>query len=172
MKAHRGRALLGLVLAAAGILALMRFFGPAKSLDRLPWYTAAEASSLLESLGPEGRARYLRNEWLDMGFVLIYSAFAVIAMGRVWERRLSARAVRLGQGLCLLPGLFDFAENSLVISALSRYPAGLDARISWLCLATPAKWLAVAAMIAAILAGAALDVLSPRAAGPDVLKTR
>ncbi|MDD5303181.1 MAG: hypothetical protein PHS14_08730 [Elusimicrobia bacterium] len=162
MKDSRGKALLGLALAAAALGALMGVVGPARSLDKLPWYTATEAVKLLADLGPEGRGRYLRNECLDLVFLLVYSAFAFIATGRLWEGRLSAPAVRGGQYLSLLPGALDLAETSLVISALAGYPGGLTAKIGWLCLATPAKWLAASLLILSALCGAALSLRGPR----------
>lgn len=163
MKISRGRAVLGLVLAAAALAAVMGSIGPAKSLDRLPWYTAPQALKLLADLGPEGRARYFRNECVDLVFLCAYSALACVATGWIWERRLSPAAVRRAQLLSLLPGLFDLAETALVLSALSGYPDGLAAKIGWLCLFTPAKWLAAAALLASALCGAALNAARPKA---------
>lgn len=162
MNISRGKALLGLLLVGAALISLMGAFGPARTLDKLPWYTAPEALKLLQDLGPEGRLRYLRNEWIDLAFLLVYSAFAFIATGWIWEGRLSAPAVRRAQYLSLLPGVFDLAETSLVIAALSSYPAGLTAKIGWLCLATPAKWLAASALVVSALCGAALGFWRPR----------
>ena len=118
--------------------------------------------NLLSDLGPEGRLRYLRNECLDLGFLFVYSVFAFIATGWIWEGRLSAQGVRRGQYLSLLPGLVDLTETSLVISALRGYPSGLPAKITWLCLATPAKWLAAAVLVASALGGTALNYLGPK----------
>lgn len=162
MAITRGKSLLGLLLLAVALVALMGAVGPARTLDKLPWYTAEEGLKLLADLGAEGRLRYLRNEWLDLGFLFAYSAFAFIATGWIWEGRLGAPAVRRGQYLALLPGVFDLVETSLVISALSGYPEGLTAKMSGLCLATPAKWLAAALLIVSALCGAALNVWKPK----------
>lgn len=150
------------MLAAAALVALMGGFGPARTLDKLPWYTATEGLDLLSDLGPEGRLRYMRNESLDLGFLLVYSVFAFIATGWIWEGRLSAPAVRRGQYLSLLPGVIDLTETSLVISTLAGYPGGVPAKISWLCFATPAKWFAALLLIASALCGAALNFLRPK----------
>lgn len=160
LKSSRGKALLGLLLVAAALAAVMGKIGPAQSLDRLPWYTAPKALTLLADLGPEGRARYVRNECVDLVFLCVYSAFAYVATGWIWEGRLSPPAVRRAQRLSLLPGLFDLAETTLVLSALSGSPDNLTAKVGWLCLLTPAKWLAAAALVAFALCGAALNLRS------------
>lgn len=164
----RAKALLGLFLLAAALAAAMDVVGPSRTLDKLPWYTAEQAAALLSDLGPEGRRRYLRNELLDLGFLAVYSAFAFLATGALWERRLSGRALRRAQGLSLLPGLLDLAETSLVLSALTGGPASLPAKIGWLCLLTPAKWLSGAVLAASALAGAANMVIctSPHRRSP------
>lgn len=76
-------------------------------------------------------------------------------------------ALRRARRLALLPGLFDLAETSLVLSALAGYPESLPAKIGWLCLLTPAKWLAAAALAASALAGAALRVGRPSPPLPE-----
>lgn len=154
--------MLGLLLVAAVLVSLMGAFGPARTLDKLPWYTAPQGLKLLADLGPEGRRSYLRNECLDLAFLLVYSVFAFIATGWIWEARLSAPAVRRGQYLSLLLGVIDLAETSLVISTLAGYPEGLAAKISWLCLATPAKWFAASVLILSALGGAAFNFRKPR----------
>lgn len=151
----RAKALLGLFLLAAALGAAMSVVGPSRTLDKLPWYTAEEAMTLLSDLGPEGQRRYLRNELLDLGFLAAYSAFAFLAAGLLWESRLSPTALRRAQGLSLLPGLFDLAETTLVLSALAGEPSRLPAKVGWLCLLTPAKWLAGAVLTVFALAGAA-----------------
>lgn len=156
----RGRSLLLLALAAAGLLAAMAAVGPPRSLDRLLWYTPDEALALLSALGPEGQARYLRNELIDLAFLCVYSAFAFIAAAPLWERALRPGGLRLARGLCLLPGALDLAETSLVISALTGDPAALPAKLRWLCVATPAKWAAAAALAVFAAAGAVNMVIS------------
>lgn len=157
----RAKALAVLLLLAAAIGAAMVRVAPPRTLDRLPWYTAREAAGLLEDLGPDGRRRYAANERLDLGFLAVYSAFAFLATGLLWEGRLSEPAVRRARRLALLPGLVDLAETSLVLSALAGYPESLPAKIGWLCLLTPAKWLSAAILAASALAGAALRFVRP-----------
>lgn len=150
-----GRALLALAALAACILAAMAAVGPAHTLDKLFWYTAEDATALLSGLGPDGQARYLRNELLDLAFIAVYSAFAFLAAGPLWGSRLSPRALRAVRGLVLLPGLLDLVETTLVISALTGAPEALPAKVRWLCAATPAKWSAAAVLLVCALAGAA-----------------
>lgn len=161
---RRGLALLLLALAAAVLLAAMAAVGPAFSLDRMLWYTEDEARALLSALGPDGQARYLRNELLDLAFIGVYGAFSRLAVGALWGGVLNGRALRLAQGLALAPAALDLAETSLVISALTGPTASLSAKLSILCLATPAKWAAAAALLLFALAGAANMVISGCAA--------
>jgi hypothetical protein len=154
----RAKSLLVLLAIAAAIVVLMGVVGPSRTLDKLPWYTAEAGLKLLSELGPEGRLRYLRNEFLDLLFLLAYSVLAFIATGWLWDDRLSAPALRRAQCLALIPGAIDLAETSLVISALIGYPDRLSAKIGWLCLATPAKWLAAAILVFTSVCGAALKL--------------
>lgn len=160
----RAKALAALAALAAVILAAMAAVGPAASLDRLPWYSVDEALALLSALGPDGRARYLRNELLDLAFIAVYSAFSYLAAGALWEAALPSRALRLARALTLLPGLLDLAETTLVLSALTGDPAALPAKAAWLRLATPAKWAAAAALAIFAAAGAANMIISRVAA--------
>lgn len=150
----RGKALAALAALAAVILAAMASVGPAFSLDRLPWYTADEAMALLSALGPDGQARYLRNEVLDLGFIAVYSAFAFLATGALWEGTIPPRGLRAARALALLPGLLDLVETSLVISVLTGDPGAVPGKVAWLVRATPAKWASAAALVAFALAGA------------------
>lgn len=163
----RGKALAVLFLLAAVLGAAMVRVAPPRTLDRLPWYTAREAGELLADLGPDGRRRYAANERLDLGFLAVYSAFAFLATGLLWEGRLSGPAIRRARRLALVPGLFDLAETSLVLSALAGWPESLPAKLGWLCLLTPAKWLSAAVLAASALAGAALRFGRPGLSPPQ-----
>lgn len=160
----RAKALVALAAAAVAALAAMRAVGPPLSLDRMPWYTADEAMALLSALGPDGQARYLRNELLDLLFIAAYSAFAFLATDALWESVLPPRGLRAARAFSLLTGLLDLAETSLVISVLAGDPASIPAKLRWLCPATPAKWASAAALLVFTLAGAANMVISRIAA--------
>ena len=154
MFSARAKALAALFLILAALAVAMTRIGPAETLDKKFRYSAAAAARLLEDLGGEGRARYLRSERLDLAFLLVYTAFAYLAMGAIWEEKTSAQALRRWRAVAFLPGLFDLAETSLVLRTLSDYPGDLSRRLAWLCWLTPAKWSAAAVLAALALYGA------------------
>lgn len=162
MDSSRAKTLAALFLVIAALGAAMGRVGPKTTLDKKFSYSAATAASLLEDLGPAGRESYRRNEFLDLGFLLAYTAFAWVAVGGIWEKRLAPAALRRWRLIAFLPGVFDLVETSLIIRTLSSYPEGLERRLSWLCFFTPAKWSAAAVLSVFALYGALSPVPTTR----------
>lgn len=102
---------------------LIQYAGQNPVLDLKLYYSADEAYSCLESLGPEGRMYYgFFEKIVDPIYMIMYSLLLVFSVAfLVRKRKMEAK----WQALVFLPflvGLMDFAENACIIRMLQEFP--------------------------------------------------
>ncbi len=123
-------------------------------LDTEIFYTSEHAYQLLDALQPAGRKAYLKFlTSLDMVFPLIYSTALAVVITAIFRRAFSDRRV---QKLNLVPlgaGLFDYLENTAIITMLLKYPIHLDSLASVAGYFTLVKWVFVWASLLLFLLG-------------------
>lgn len=152
-KTPRLASLIGLVICLGAVLLLMP---PGLSmLDARPYYSAAEALSYVEELGPVGRTTYFVHECLDLVFILAYTALL---------RQLAARW-RLAPRVSLFaPGAADFIETAGILVLLGMGTPRSRFLACVISYATCCKWLAFAAAIATVAIGLRRSAATQRSA--------
>ena len=146
-----GSAVLGATLAAAAVL--VAFVFPAvpiggETLDTRAGYGFAEAVSLMESYGAEGRRAYAwASGTLDTLLPAVYVSFLC---GLVYRLRPAERLWRLAY-LPLAAGLLDLGENVQIILMLTRYPDISAAQVAGASAFTLSKWYAVTISLALVI---------------------
>lgn len=133
MTISRGRIAAFLVVVWIVGTALLMTVGPYADLDpfrtqasipeETPGIDSADVANFLSILGPTGRALYARAQWFDFLTPLLFGAAAISALA--WaSARLRLTPVTRGVllALPLLAVLAELIENSLLLSAVGRYP--------------------------------------------------
>lgn len=136
-------------IAAAMYDGLLLLTMPASgTLDTRLVYGPDEARDFLTGLSAADHAAYHVLAFADLGFIPVYTALFV-----TWFRFLRVRgALRLAPALALVPGVFDAIETTSIATALGR--GTISGGLAWaMSIATPLKWLAVAAVAVAIVVG-------------------
>lgn len=144
--------LIGLLVTAAGALAVMFTLGPEESLDARFFYTTEEAHRILYDVTADESVRYFRNEIFDVALILLYSAFLFrifqnLRVPRVWAFVLA-----------FAPGFFDLVETISVLYAL-QHP-GPHGFLSWLGYVTASKWLTAGISVLLLLCRIFLNQIS------------
>jgi len=165
----------GLVLAAfmTFVLPLPDFSGAIVAGDGSAFdldfsYTVAEAFERAAAFEGAEKAAFARAHWTwDLAYPLAYGAFFLCAWTFALERLApGSRAARILPWLTVAAPLFDLAENAAasVLVALAPAREGLAAFAARAAVvATPAKWIAVAACFAgAVVLFAALGARALR----------
>src|SRR5262245_58026075 len=123
--------LVGLVIGLDAVLLLMP---PGLSmLDARPYYSATEALSYLEELGPLGRTRYFVHECVDLVFIAAYTLLL---------RQLATRWHLAPRNLLFAPGAADFIETAGILILLTMGTPRSSAIATVIGYATCSKWLA------------------------------
>ncbi len=145
---RRGRVVL-LAAAVAMYSSFLLLASPdAGTLDTRLAYTPRSAIQFLEGLSVGDRATYRVFAFADLGFIPIYAALLV-----TWFRFLRVRgALTLKPAFALVPAAIDVIETTAIALALGH--AAMPAGLGWaMAIATPLKWLTVAAVAVAIVIG-------------------
>jgi hypothetical protein len=138
-------------LAPEGVLALRRRAGGELPVDVRTGYGPATLYRLLELYGPDGRAGFRRMLLIDMAFPLVYGTLLYLLAALLGAPQRPVAAV--AQEAAVLAALCDYAENTLLLGVLERFPRRADRRARLAGLATTVKMLAfVLAVIALLLA--------------------
>lgn len=116
----------------------MHSLGLEQTLDRMQFYTADEASLLLNSLSESGVRDYLKNEILDLFFLATYSTLFFNLIRRYFEK------INWLHWCALVPGIFDVVETSTIIRLLT---GNLLQPPTWLGYVTCLKWIGVTIMV-------------------------
>ena len=154
------------VLAAASLaIYLYMVFGPLRRIreaagGRRPFdlrqrgYSPEEAREFLSALSDEGRALYLgRQRQLDGAFLVVFTLTLLVAVAWAWGAPWSL----IFWPLPIAMGIFDAVENVLVARMLRKAPSNVsDEDVEAASRTTVAKFVLVAASLAAILLGAIL----------------
>jgi hypothetical protein len=123
-----------LVALALCLDALLLYLPPGlSSLDARLCYAPSEAFAFLGSLGPEGRRAYAVHELFDLAFIVTYTALG---------RRLGIARTPL---FCMAAA--DAVETASILALLVAYPATPTALAAIVAVATPLKWIALAAAV-------------------------
>lgn len=116
------------------------------TLDAKLYYTFDFLKEFFNNLSIEDRQAYLKHEYLDMGFMLAYTAFFFLSLKRFYEGWSWVPYISL-VALC-----FDIAETGLIILCLQgQVQPEQFYFLSWLTLG---KWLAVAVTFCFFTVGA------------------
>ena len=126
-------------------------------------YGPAEATALLEGLGPEGRAYYLSRQIpLDLMYPVLLAAVLVATICWCGRRLGGWRLLRLGMVAAVGAALFDYGENLGVAAMIWGWPGVSEPLVFATSAATIAK--SVLTMVAVVVAmGALAAVLIRRA---------
>lgn len=140
-------------LAVAALVADAFVFlsAPDGALDARLFYSPDTVVQLMHALHESGRTAYRLAEFVDLGFIVLYTILIVN-----WLRFFANRKVRPRLGspwLGVVPGVFDAVETLSVLALLHQYPTMPMPMIWAAVFATPLKWLAVVGMILVILGG-------------------
>lgn len=137
----------GIVLpgAEADLKSLGNGLGP---LDLLFHYAPSTAWRYLDAYGSQGRSLYLFCELsADVAYPLFYTLFFLTLT--LWLLKKSGRPTNgLAWLLPLLPGMFDFLENGMLVWLLLVYPQKWWLPAFLAGLFTTAKWVALAVLLA------------------------
>jgi hypothetical protein len=153
-----GTLLAGLVLAAVyiGMVApwLRDHMGGEKLLDEMFWRTPAEPDTALEAYGPDGRDFYRNVLLVDLFFPIVYSVFLALSVAFAAPKIPRLRPfANLAPLLPIAGGMFDWGENILFLTQLSRFPDQGDF-LSWAaCVMTFMKFAALGLSVAIIAWG-------------------
>ncbi len=151
----------GIVAATLGVYAAMGLWSVPKLMgysegalifDMRPWgYSPADARSLLEALGAEGRAFYLTaQQGLDRVFPALLALTLVFSFRRLYPR---GPALALSV-LAVVYAAFDYGENALIARLLSVAPeAATPELVAAASRLSMAKYGAVAIALMALLLG-------------------
>ncbi len=102
-------------------------------------YTSPQLQNMFRLYGPEGREMYLRLQWIDMVYPLIYSTLLASLLYLVYKK------TRL-ENMVFIPfvaALFDYAENILLRISILSFPNIQDGVASIAGTVTFIKWLLV-----------------------------
>lgn len=122
-------------LWAIFLIFIMTFakLGSPDILDSKFYYTGAEAAKFFSSLSDKAEFHYLVNEFVDLGFIVVYTALLFLSLKRVFYK------VPIMKFFAIVPAGFDFFETKTVIECLmSNGP--LAKNCLWLGYITSAKW--------------------------------
>ena len=133
-----------LIVALILIGGWMLIWGSSGSLDMKFYYSADEARRFLYGLSASEAANYLRNEWVDLGFLSTYSALFFVLARRFYPSK------PILHFWAIVPGLFDLIETVTIIWLLLYWKA--VAPPAWLGVMTCLKWLSGASISLLILA--------------------
>ena len=133
----------GLVMAL--FMVAMGIVGARATLDLRYYYTREAADFFLQSLTTDEVAAYIRNQWLDFGFLCSYSTLFFFLAEKFYpqNRRLVWSS--------LVPGAFDFVENCVMLFLL--YDLSTRTAPWWLGWVTCLKWTTGAIYVAVLLWG-------------------
>ncbi|WP_172279043.1 hypothetical protein [Chryseobacterium sp. LAM-KRS1] len=104
---------------------LQAHLGTTQLLDTMfSGYSTEYAEYLMQKLGHEGRHSYLSLElYADVPFIFFYvTVFTLLTVRLLIKNRLWNSWFRFIAFLPLLAGIFDWLENSMIISVLIQYP--------------------------------------------------
>lgn len=107
--------------------------------DAQMFYTSPQLQNMFRLYGPEGREMYLRLQWIDMVYPLIYSTLLASLLYLVYKK------TRL-ENMVFVPfvaALFDYAENILLRISILSFPNMQDGVVSIAGTVTFIKWLLV-----------------------------
>ena len=86
--------------------------------DTQMFYTWPQLQNMFQHYGPEGREMYLRLQWIDMVYPLVYSTLLASLLYLVYKK------TRL-ENMIFVPfvaALFDYAENILLRISILSFP--------------------------------------------------
>ena len=120
-----------LIAAAIGLEIALVVLPPFPDiLDARLFYTADQAFALLDRLGPNGRASYVRHQLVDLLFIATYTCLARGVSGWLRGRRWTA----------LVPGAFDVLETTGILGLLAMHPSRPVLLAGAIGLCTTLKW--------------------------------
>lgn len=123
------------------------------------FYSAADVSAVLESLGSEGRSLYTRALLVDFVFVLTFVAGLGLPLAYLLPQVTESAPVR---ALALAPavaGACDYVENVVLLYAISTFPEMPGAAITVASVFTAVKLpLLIGSMLLLLLSAAAVGV--------------
>ena len=118
-------------------------------------YSAADLYRTADAYGASGRSAYVRQRaTFDVVWPLVYVAF--LATGTSWVYRRLGSGSRFWRRANLLPvaaGLLDLLENVCTSAVMIRYPEQTPVVATLAPLFSTAKWVALAAAFAVLVAG-------------------
>ncbi|AGH94599.1 hypothetical protein A11Q_379 [Pseudobdellovibrio exovorus JSS] len=130
-----------------GIGAMMLFgYNVQNTLDAKLYYTFDFVKEFFNTLSLEDRQAYLKHEYLDMGFMLAYTAFFFLSLKRFYE------GWNWVPSIALAALVFDVAETGLIILCLQGHV--LPEQLFFLGWLTACKWLGVAVTFCFFVVGA------------------
>lgn len=124
-------------------------------LDLRFGFSAEDAYSLLEVLGPNGRDQYFMAEMVfDLIYPLCYSGLLICLLSLTYGRRLHAgHKLRLINLLPLSILLADFAENIGIAALITHFPGRMDGVVWLASLFNQLKWFGFATCMLLTLTG-------------------
>ncbi|MCX7023624.1 MAG: hypothetical protein NT080_03270 [Spirochaetes bacterium] len=143
-----------------GLAALRGKTGGIGILDMELLYTPTQGYTQLEALGPGGRAFYRNSiQLLDLFYPVAYGLTLSLAIAELLREdgRWMADAAIL---VPLATWAFDWMENIAIFTALTAWPARIDALLALSSAAGMLKWAGLTMSLAALAAACVVRVLA------------
>jgi len=86
--------------------------------DARMFYTYPQLQNMFQHYGPQGREMYLRLQWVDMVYPLVYSTLLASLLFLVYKKTRLLKTVYVP----FLAALFDYLENILLHISILSFP--------------------------------------------------